>query len=252
MTQVPPILAYDDLLQRPGIACERGDGFVRIVTPSLRRWRRLGPLWKISIIALALWAIWPLLFVFVTPSAERLPLLIGSLELCILLVLILIAAMARLSQRFVFEVDRDSFSLTRISFGGRRHTLVYRRDAIRDIHINPHNRHLFIYIIGQDMIEIPLTADAGTAEEAVRALDDAMRRNSESIDRTLPKSLISEHSSPSSDAWRRAMLAISGTLTVLGVALLLAGVPVVWLLLLIVAAIPAGITLGTQHEKFWS
>jgi hypothetical protein len=63
--------------------------------------------------------------------------------------------------------------------------------------------------------------------------------------------LIGDNAPAQSEAWRRLMLGLSAALALIALLLLVLGVPGIWLPLLIAAAVPAGITLGTQPHKYW-
>jgi hypothetical protein len=252
MSPNPSILPYDDALQRPGVAYQCDNGFLRIVTPALGSWRRLGPYWKVSIIGLSLWALWPMLMLFTVPRGDRLPFLIGSLEISAILVLVVVAAVARLHRRFIFEVTRDTFSIIQIGLAGRRHTRTFRRGSIQSVHRNSCNGNLFIYAIGQDLIELHIPVDRRAVEEIAQMLEQAIREDAPSADGSLRTELMESTSPPPSPAWRKAMLGASVAMLVLAAALLITGVPGLWLLPLILAAVPAGITLGSQPTKFWT
>src|SRR3954454_10733338 len=111
MNAANPILAYDDLLQRPGIVCQQEDGFVRVVTPALGSWRQLGPTWRLGILVPAVMAAFPLFAAVTGPRGDRLPAAIASLECCAILAFVVLAAAARVYGRHVLEVTRDTFVL---------------------------------------------------------------------------------------------------------------------------------------------
>ena len=252
MNAVTPILAYDDLLQRPGIVVQQEDGFVRIVTPALGSWRKLEPTWRLGILVPAVLAAFPLLAALTGPRGDRLPPVVASLEFGVILVFVILAAAGRVYGRHVLEVTRDTFAINRIGVVTlRARRQVFRRDAIGQVHYNTASRKLFVYVTGQDLIEIPFPGEFAEVENAVEVLDRAIHANPDEIDHSLPRGEFEQAEPEHSARTRVMMLSFSAALVVTSAILLLTGVPVLWMVALFAAAVPAGITLGTQRSKFW-
>jgi hypothetical protein len=245
-------LPYADLPSRWGVTREQTPAGLWVVVPPVPSLRYLVKShgWAVIPLGVAL-TLATTTFFFQSPAHEPavLPLIgfYGSL-----FVLVTWHAWRRLRTRTVFRVTHDELTITLMSPGGRGRTVTWPRREVTDVKVNSYSGQLLVRAHGREMVEYKLSPSREVTEWVAEAVNAAVIDGKFEPDAgdAGPTKLLT---TPFATGRARSILSAAGTCLVLGGALLLLvpGIQPFGLLLMIVAAVPLGMALGTQNKEFY-
>jgi hypothetical protein len=245
------VLEYPDLLTRWGIAVEEDARGMRIVIPPVPAWRLLPRSYKFGLSILASMVAFHAATIFRSIGTGARwtdfvpPFVLDALGICIVLTM----AYLRLYRRVTFEVtaNRLRFASQNLLAG----TGDWPREDVIEIRLNEVNGKLIVRARGRDMSEFFISPERQVTRYVIEQLNAAMKKAYEPVPVAAPFAPINENKA----------IAIRRSLSVLAYGLLAIFV-VIWILypqsgqillaLLIVAAVPLGIWLGTQKKDFFT
>jgi hypothetical protein len=169
-----------------------------------------------------------------------------------LFVLVAWHAWRRLHTRTVFRVTHDELTITLLSARGRGRTATWARREVTDVKVNSFSGQLLVRAHGREMVEYKLSPSREVTEWVAETVSAAVVDGKFKPDAgdAGPAKLLTI---PFTTGPARSILSAMGTCLALGGALLLLvpGIRPLGLLLMIVAAVPLGMVLGTQEKKFY-
>lgn len=255
-----PPLPYADLPSRWGICVDRSPGGVRVVVPPVPSWRQLHIGFFVGGGILALFVATGAFITFRT--ADRGPLVANSIMYGAALLWVILAAWHRLRRRIVLEVTRSTVSATRLSPRGAGRRVEWPREKVAEIKHNPSNGKLVIRVAGVAFVELYLgpnrELNAHVADVLAAALREPPRAEATAAAAGEPP-LGAAAGTPAavdgvhSRGGRRALLAVAALMAVAAVVMMFLPFPagVIGGYLLLFAAAPVGIALGTQEKDFY-
>jgi hypothetical protein len=249
-----PILQYPDLPTRWGIAIESDAQRFRLVVPPVPGWRLLPRAYLTGLIVLTvLFAsniVPPLLHRPVRWEDVYPPLIINGLFATCLLGM----AYHRLYRWTLFEVTADRFRIIPWGVLGGASPGDWPRGDILEARANAFNGKLILRIRGQDPLEVFVSANRKVAQFVADQLADALTRQYEVAPNSAQVATIGDGNWRSASSRQRT--ATNAAIYMMLALLLVAWCvwPTVGLVLLaaiFLAAIPLGISIGTQRKDFY-
>ena len=258
-----PLVAYADLPSRWAVSVERLADGVRVVVPPVPSWRRLGAGFFVGGAILAVF-----LAIIVAASygaGEWAPLVFNGIPYGGGLLWVILAARYRLRRRIALEVTGATVSATYLT--GRRgvRRMEWPREKVAEIKLNSSSGKLIVRVAGVAFVELYLGPNrelnayvaetlAGALREPLRARpvdpapeDDAAQAPAD-VGTTGPS-----RDGVRSRTTRRWLLAAAAVMAVGGGSMMFfeppLGPPGFYLLLF--AAAPVGIAMGTQDKDFY-
>ena len=169
--------------------------------------------------------------------------------------IVVLMAVARMQRYVIIQIDADELSLLLV----RRNKAVvlasWRRKWIREVHINRSNGQLRVSFEDDDPEEILLTTSRPLNEWIAERVQDALRSQAP-LDQETPglwyaSSFTPETAAPQHARQHKALLMVAFALVIAGIVAFATPLAPVGFLLWCVAAIPAGIALGTQKKEYY-
>jgi hypothetical protein len=251
MTASPTTLAYADLPARWGVTVQRELSAVRIVVPPVPGWRFLPIGLQIAIPLLTLITaacVWS--FTIATDWSASLfnTGLYGSV-----LLLVLAAAVHRLRNRYVLEVDSEKLTIARLLGRSRRLVVACPRPLVVEVKHSSINGMLFLHVGGHDFIELPVSPNAAISAWVAEQLRIAL----ETVPLAVETAAVVQRGPETLVLNRRTqvvLLSAAGVMTCAGTAMLFMGATprFIGAFLILFAILPVGIVFGTQPSKFWT
>lgn len=245
-------LPYADLPSRWGVTREQTPAGLWVVVPPVPSWRYL--------VKSHGWAVIPL-GVAVTIAMTARVLRVPTWEPAVLTPVGLYSALfvvvswhawKRLRTRTVLRVTHDEVTIALVSPTGRSHTTAWPRRQVTDVKVNPFSGRLLVRAQGREMVEYKLSPNREVTDWVARVVHDAIVGGDFQPD-TLAAGPAKPLTVPFTSGPARSVLSAAGTCLALAGALLLIipGTRPLGLLLMVVAAVPLGIVLGTQEKEFY-
>ena len=160
-----------------------------------------------------------------------------------------------MSKYLILEVNRDHFRLLQIRHRVGSVSGEWPRDRISDAHINRYDGKLRFNLQGDDPVEISLSISRQANEWIVERLNLALRETSApeqghgSVDYASP--FVFSDTAARSVRRERIALVICAIMMAIGVCMFFTPLGPLGIYMIIFAAIPVGIVLGTQKKEFW-
>src|SRR5262245_30617420 len=255
MTTAQTLLPYADLPARWGVAVQREADLVRISVPPVPGWRflSLGFLFSIPLLAAITLAYFGTMTYWAVRGAEWAPLIAPVAMYGCALLFVVVAAVGRLRNRSIFEVD--SARLTIICQRGRTRQVIIStpRSMVVEVKFSQINRNLFVHVLGHDFIEVFISPNADVGRWVAEQIRAALKTVPLAVEGAAPVHRDTGDRLTSARA-RAVLLTIASGMACAGIAMLFMGtVPrVIGGYLIFLAVVPVGIALGTQPKKFWA
>jgi hypothetical protein len=237
-------LPYAASLLRDRVSVERGPNYLRVITPPMGSWRKLPPGFFIAGAFLGLYIVGALI-----NGAFDAVAVFGTV-----LLVVALFAHDRVRRAFVFEVTDRTFALTRLSPWGPLTARLWRRDAIGAITAVHPPGTIMIQVIDSERIVLRLGVDRAAAESVAAALREGLAAPVTPVEHRAANLQSGEIHPPEAmrGMERTAMLltafALAGLGLVIGIVFMN---PCIAMIPLILAAIPAGMALGTQKKDYY-
>lgn len=251
MTQPSPILNYEDAGPSEQTIFRQEPGFYQVSVPRISRWRDVGKGYLIAAGFFTYQFVVSLHDVVARPSRAVGDEWIMPVIFLLPVLVVLGLAWKRYRTRYVFEVTRDALAVRR--YVGQREcsSCFYRRDLIRSIRKMMGDRKLVISVTGHDLIELFISADVDLVTRVAEALDAAVKKDLEAVDRNSPAT-ISDVGRPVSDATRnRNLLILVCVGAACGTAAAALTTIMTGVIVFLAIAMTAGIFMGSQKKDTW-
>ena len=173
---------------------------------------------------------------------------------------VILAAWYRLRRRIVFEVTQSTVSATHLWGRGAGRRVEWPRAKVSEIKLNSSNAKLIVRVTGVAFVELYLGPNRQLNVHVADVLSAALREplRAEVIDPAEPLRGATPGATSSQDGvrsrtTRRALLAAAAIMAAAGVVMMFLPLPFgpLGIYLVLFAAAPVGIAMGTQEKKFW-
>jgi len=244
-------LGYAALPEQLGVTIDRSHGGVRVMVPPVYNLRTLPKGYWISTAILCALPIMETITVVGAGAGRVIELIPVYIQIVLALLIIWWVAAVRLCVRVLFAAQGGRLAITRLSgrSPGRRQS--WMCSDVEEVRYSPKARKLMIRFRGQDPISIFVSPQQPIGELVADTITAAIRDGSinEPTD-----SMHEDEQEQRQHRWNRNVcLTIALGLAASAVVLMIVfpvAMPASFCLLM-AAAIPAGIALGTQDKKFW-
>lgn len=248
MQRGPGILSYEDSLDVDGLTVTRGEGFTRIITPKFGGLRAFGGWTIFGILYFGI----PLLIAVARSrheTAQTADSMVGFFFHVVILVTLVVVGLRRLNERLAFDVTHAQFIIRRLSPARAGKSWIYRRDAVRDIHVSRADPcKLVVRIAGADLMELYISRDRELVSRAAVAINAALAESVPAAAIPLvPASAVAQK--PMQVGLMSTVLMVISVAAGVGVGVL--ATPMVGFFVFALIAAPVGIRYGTQKKDFW-
>lgn len=244
----PEILSYADVPATWGVSVQTLPDAVVVAVAPITTWRPIFGMFPRSTIFIGAWMILELAQAVTIPPWKRSPLLIVIGVFALLLACLHLIAYLRIRRRLVFTISAEDFSLAIWPPLGTPRVTQWPRASVLQAQADPDGHKLVLHFQGQDPLTIYIRPNPQATAAVAQAISQALRQASLLL--TLPAAVAQSRRGN----WQRtAGLCITISFALGAIALLIWGGVCRPLAMpsFLLAAIAAGLSLGTQDREFW-